>query len=428
MFPDSANLNLVRTNKIKINSELACNLLFPSKRGGILHKNPPLMEGFMYLPRIITKKIRSTLAQKSVLLLGPRQTGKSSLIREELKPDRVFNLLDQSTFLMLTRRPSTLRESLKESDKFVVIDEIQKLPSLMDEVHLMIEEMKVKFLLTGSSARKLRRSYTKLMGGRTRSLQIHPFVYPEIRAHFDLKKILSYGTLPNVFFSTDHNAELTDYVGDYLQQEIVAEALTRGVDQYSRFLSHIASCAVQTVNIEGLSRDSQISPSSTRRYLEILSDTMIATQLECWKLGAKRKAASTTKLVFFDVGVVNTLLDIPQYSPVNPNAGMQLEQYIGQELLAYRDYSDQKELLNFWRSTDKFEVDFILNDTAIEVKHSDHISEKELKGLAAIDQEGDWAHKIVVSRDPHRRKIGTFEILPVQEFLEDLWAGRFKRR
>ena len=154
---------------------------------------------------------------------------------------------------------------------------------------------------------------------------------------------------------------------------------------------------------------------------------MIATQLECWKLGTKRKAASTTKLVFFDVGVVNTLLDISHYSPVNPNAGMQLEQYIGQELLAYRDYSDKKETLNFWRSTDKCEVDFILNDTAIEVKHTDHISEKELKGLAAIDQEGEWAHKIVVSRDPHRRKIGSFEILPVQDFLEDLWTGRFSR-
>jgi predicted AAA+ superfamily ATPase len=140
------------------------------------------------------------------------------------------------------------------------------------------------------------------MGGRTRSIQIHPFVYPEIKAQFDLKKILSFGTLPNVFFSAEPNAELTAYMGDYLQQEILAEALTRGVDQYSRFLSHIASYAVQTVNIDGLSRDSQLTPSSTRRYLEILSDTMIATQLECWKLGTKRKAASTTSRDSFSMG------------------------------------------------------------------------------------------------------------------------------
>ncbi len=380
----------------------------------------------MYYPRIIKKKVEDALRQKSVLLLGPRQTGKSSLIREELKPDKVVNLLDQSTFLNLSRRLSGLRESLKPSDKFIVIDEIQKLPQLMDEIHLMIEEQGRRFLLTGSSARKLRRSYTKLMGGRTRSIYMHPFVYPEIRVDFDLGKILGYGTLPGVYLSEDPFADLIDYVGDYLQQEILAEAVTRGVDQYSRFLTQIASCATQTLNIEKIANDAQLAPSSTRRYLEILADTMIAEQLECWNRGTKRKAASTTKLVFFDIGVANALLDIDGYSPQNPNAGWQFEQYVGQELLAYRDYSDKRLHLSFWRSTDKFEVDYILGENcAIEVKHTEHVTERDLKGLQAIAGEKKWKYKLVVSRDKERRRIGDVEILPIVEFLNDLWADRF---
>jgi len=376
----------------------------------------------MYYSRFIKKKIEKALASKSVLLLGPRQTGKSSLIREELAPDRVFNLLDQSTFLQISRRLSSLRESLRPEDKLIVIDEIQKLPQLMDEIHLMIEEQKKRFLLTGSSARKLRRSYTKLMGGRTRSIYMHPLIHRELGKDFDLARVLSYGCLPHVWLSPEPFAELVDYVGDYLQQEILAEAVTRGIDQYSRFLTQIATATTQILNIDGLSRDSQLAPSTTRRYLEILSDTMVATQIEPWQAGKKRKAITSTKLLFFDVGVVNALLEIDGYNPRSNDAGWQLEQYIGQELLAYCDYSDRNIKLNFWRSTDKCEVDYVLGDAvAIEVKHTASVTEKDLKGLTAIHAEGKWRHKIVVSRDPIPRRIGDIDILPVEEFLQRLW-------
>ena len=376
----------------------------------------------MYYTRFIAKKIEKALASKSVLLLGPRQTGKSSLVREELAADRVFNLLDQSTFLQLSRRLSSLRESLRPEDKLIVIDEIQKLPQLMDEIHLMIEEQKKRFLLTGSSARKLRRSYTNLMGGRTRSIYMHPLIHRELGKEFDLARALSYGCLPHVWLSADPFAELVDYVGGYLQQEILAEAVTRGVDQYSRFLTQIATTTTQILNIDGLSRDSQLAPSTTRRYLEILSDTMVATQIEPWRAGKKRKAITSTKLLFFDVGVVNALLEIDGYNPRSNDAGWQLEQFIGQELLAYCDYSDRNIKLNFWRSTDKCEVDYILGDAvAIEVKHTSSVTEKDLKGLTAIHAEGKWRHKIVVSRDPIPRRIGDIDILPVEEFLQRLW-------
>ena len=376
----------------------------------------------MYYSRFIKKKIEKALASKSVLLLGPRQTGKSSLIREELAPDRVFNLLDQSTFLQISRRLSSLRESLRPEDKLIVIDEIQKLPQLMDEIHLMIEEQKKRFLLTGSSARKLRRSYTKLMGGRTRSIYMHPLIHRELGKDFDLARVLSYGCLPHVWLSPEPFAEIVDYVGDYLQQEILAEAVTRGIDQYSRFLTQIATATTQILNIDGLSRDSQLAPSTTRRYLEILSDTMVATQIDPWQAGKKRKAITSTKLLFFDVGVVNALLEIDGYNPRSNDAGWQLEQYIGQELLAYCDYSDRNIKLNFWRSTDKCEVDYVLGDAvAIEVKHTASVTEKDLKGLTAIHAEGKWRHKIVVSRDPIPRRIGDIDILPVEEFLQRLW-------
>jgi predicted AAA+ superfamily ATPase len=380
----------------------------------------------LYLPRIIREKVERTLQEKSVLLLGPRQTGKSSLLRHELQPDKVVNLLDQSTFLTLTRRLSSLRESLKPTDKFIVIDEIQKLPQLMDEIHLMIEEQGRRFLLTGSSARKLRRSYTKLMGGRTRSIYMHPLVSAELGDSFDLTKILSHGTLPSVYLSKNPYAELIDYVGDYLQQEILAEAVTRGVDQYSRFLTQIAARTTQILNIEKLAADAQVSPSTTRRYLEILQDTMIAEQLECWSGSRKHKAISSTKLVFFDVGVVNALLEIDSYNPLNPNAGWQLEQFIGQELLAYRDYSAHQVKVNFWRSVDRHEVDYILNDRiAIEVKHTNQVTERDLKGLKAISDSHKWKRKIVISQDTEPRYIDDIEVLPVRVFLKMLWDNQF---
>lgn len=386
------------------------------------------MRLIMYYARFITKKIEKTLANKSVLLLGPRQTGKSSLIREELAADRVFNLLDQSTFLQFSRRLSSLRESLRPEDKLIVIDEIQKLPQLMDEIHLLIEEQKKRFLLTGSSARKLRRSYTKLMGGRTRSIYMHPLVYSELGNDFDLARALSYGCLPHVWLSPEPFSELVDYVGDYLQQEILAEAVTRGIDQYARFLTQIATTTTQILNVDGLSRDSQLAPSTTRRYLEILSDTMVATQILPWQGGKKRKAISSTKILFFDVGVVNALLDIDGYNPRSNDAGWQFEQFIGQELLAYTEYSDRNMKLNFWRSTDKHEVDYVLGDAvAIEVKHSASVTEKDLRGLAAISAEGKWRHKIVVSRDPIPRRVSEIDILPVEEFLQRLWNNDLTR-
>jgi predicted AAA+ superfamily ATPase len=395
----------------------------PPLSGGFIDKIIHLAEP-VYLPRLLERSINATLAKKSVLVLGPRQTGKSSLIRNAIPVDRTFSLLDQSTFTNLSRRPSSLRESLKETDRVIAVDEIQKLPQLMDEIHLMIEEQGKRFLLTGSSARKLRRTHTGLMAGRARSLHLHPFVTAELD-DYTLERVLSFGMLPPVVHSDTPGSDLTDYVGDYLQQEILAEALTRSIDQYSRFFSQVATMATQVLNIEKLASDAQLAPTTVRRFLDILTDTLIAMPLEPWREGGRRKAVAASKLIFFDVGVVNALLGTPRYSERDRNAGWQFEQFIGQELWAYRDYRKRDAALSFWRSTDKHEVDFILDGrVAIEVKHTSFVTPRDLKGLVAIADEGRKLRRIVVSRDPAARRIEGIEILPYREFLSELWNDR----
>ena len=378
----------------------------------------------MYVSRLLEEQVATTLRKKSVLVLGPRQTGKSSMIRQAMKVDRTFNLLDQSTFTNLSRHPSSLRESLQESDRLVAIDEIQKLPRLMDEVHLMIEEEGRRFLLTGSSARKLRRTHTGLMAGRARSLYLHPFVTAEL-GEYPLDRLLSFGMLPPVVQSETPGDDLADYVGDYLQQEILAEALTRNIEQYSRFFSHVASMATQILNVEKLASDAQLAPTTVRRFLDILTDTLIAIQLEPWRKGRRRKPVSASKLLFFDVGVVNALLGIHRYTERDSNAGWQFEQFIGQELWAYRDYCERQSALTFWRSTDQYEVDYVFGDrVAIEVKHTAFVTARDLRGLATIAEEDKTLRRMVVSRDSTPREIEGIEILPYRTFLAQLWAGQ----
>lgn len=377
----------------------------------------------MYIYRIIGKKLEETLRRKSVLLLGPRQSGKSQLVAHQIKADRVVNLLDQTTFTNLSRRPSSLRESLGAGDQLIAIDEIQKLPQLMDEIHLMIESEKRRFLLTGSSARKLRRTYTQLMAGRTRSMRMRALVSAEI-PDFDLTRVLSFGCLPSIYTSPEPYEDLQDYIGDYLQQEILAEALTRNIDHYSRFLAQIAGCATQVLNYEKLASDAQLSATTVRRYIDVLSDTLIAEAIEPWSKGKKRKAISASKLFFFDLGIVNALLGVRQYSGRDANAGWQFEQFIAQEILAYRDYVSRDLSINFWRSADKYEVDFVLGGAvAVEAKHTNLATERDLRGLIAIGEEAAFKRRILVSQDPHPRILNGIEIMNFRSFLRQLWSG-----
>ena len=242
--------------------------------------------------------LTSDLKTKSVLLLGPRRTGKSKLIEQSLKPDFTYDLLHADTFRELSANPEKIRQRIHSKTKLVVIDEIQKLPLLMDEVHSLIEKTNVRFILTGSSARKLKRNYTGLMAGRARMRQLFPFVSSELGKIFDLHKVLNYGSLPPVYLSEEPIDELKDYVGLYLKEEILSEALVRKIDNFSRFLTSAALTNGQILNFENVGSDAQVPARTIREYYTILTDTLMGYMLEPIHSTKNRKSIATGKFIF----------------------------------------------------------------------------------------------------------------------------------
>jgi len=363
------------------------------------------------------------LDQKSYFLFGPRQTGKTSLLRS-LLPDAIYiNLLELDTYADISARPHLLRERIREGTRLVVIDEVQKIPSLLDEVHHLIESKGVKFLLTGPSARALRKRGTNLLGGRARSRHLHPFSWIELGAHFSLTQALSTGLLPGIYFSDDRQADLRAYVGDYLREEIASEGAVRNVPVFSRFLYVAGHCHVKLINYEKIANDARTPSSTVRSYFQILRDTLIGYPLEPWGRGSRRKEVATSKFYFFDNGVAQHLQNRRELAPGTPEFGEAFEAYIFHELKTFIDYEDPSLELHFWRTTTGLEVDFILGSKiAIEVKASSLVSNSDLKGLKAIRSESpDLKKCIVVSLEPVARTVDDIEIFPYQEFLARLW-------
>lgn len=368
------------------------------------------------------------LKKRSILLLGPRRTGKSTLIREEIPlPKIVFNLLEADTFQRLAIRSSTIRESLNGKHDLIVIDEVQKLPSLMDEVHLMIEEKKIRFLLTGSSARKIKRSYTSLMAGRAKTMKLMPFCYREI-PDFDLKKRLLYGALPPVWLSEDPWEELLNYTGDYLREEIRAEALSRNIEGFSRFLIQAALTNTELLNFESIGSDAQVPPRTIREYYSILEDTLVGILLNpivLKKTKHMRKVVSKAKFYFFDTGVVHNLIGQKTLAEGTDAFGRAFEHFIFQELYTYQSYFRRDGLLNFWRDHGGHEVDFILdNQIGIEVIGTPFATEKHLKGFKALGEILKTKKMILVTCDPHKRRNVNVKIYPYQKFLKELWEKK----
>ena len=364
------------------------------------------------------------LAKKSHFLFGPRQTGKSFLIHQSLPGVRVYDLLDTSIYLALSQNPLRLSQELTPKDRMVVIDEIQRIPDLLNEVHRLIETRRIKFLLTGSSARKLRRGGVNLLGGRARTKHLHPLTYKELGKDFDLSQALTRGTLPSIYFSDDPRADLQSYAGTYLEQEIVAEGATRNVPAFSRFLKVAALCNGTIVNFTNVANDAQVPRTTVYEYFRILQDTLILHEVPAWRLSRKRKPLASSKYYFFDVGVVG-MLQGRTIRPGTPEYGEAFETYLAHELFSYRDYRTG-DPVSFWRSTSGFEVDFILGDhTAIEVKAKGNVSSQDLKTLKALAEEGKLKRYLVVSFEPRKRQVGEVTVLPWQVFLTELWNGKY---
>jgi predicted AAA+ superfamily ATPase len=369
--------------------------------------------------------ISGLLKKRSFFLLGPRQTGKTSLIQHILPDVLFFDLLDSSNYLALSREPNRLAEEIGSSVKRVVIDEIQRLPSLLNEVQRLIETRNVNFLLTGSSTRKLRRGGINLLGGRARVKYLHPLTYHELGDKFNLNHAMERGLLPSIYFSDDPRADLKSYSGLYLQQEIMAEGATRNIPAFSRFLKIAAHNNGGIVNFTNVASDAQVARTTVYEYYEILKDTLILRELTPWRKTVKRKPLASSKYYFFDVGVVSALQGRP-FLPGTPEFGEAFETYIMHELSCCSDYISG-EPLSFWRSSSGFEVDFIIGDhTAVEVKAKKNVSPQDIKSLRALREEKLLKRFVCVCLETRSREVDGIRILPYTEFLTSLWAGEYK--
>lgn len=378
--------------------------------------------------------LKSPLNDLSLLLLGPRQTGKSTLLRALYPTSTFFDLLDPELFRDLNKSPLLLKELVGKGEaKPIVIDEIQKLPELIDVVHLLIEENKSqRFILTGSSARKLKKQGQNLLGGRAYPLSLHPITSQEFLSAGDkvIDSLVQIGGLPSVLTANNPQRVLKAYVGIYLQEEIKAEGYARNLSDFSKFLEVAALTNSEQLDFAGVARDVQLSPRTVAAYYSILQDTLLGYLLEPFKETKSRKAVSTPKFYYFDVGVCNFLSGRENISKGTPEYGKALEHFIFTELIAYKDYHEKPVDVFYWRSTSQFEVDFIIRLKSkkligIEVKGSNHIDSDDLKGFKAFEEDVKLSKKIVVCNEKNPRLIqDQFQVMPYQWFCKLLWDGQ----
>lgn len=365
--------------------------------------------------------------RESAFLWGPRQTGKSTLLSMQFPSAKRYDLLLSSEFNRLSARPALLREELLAAlpfDEPVIIDEIQKIPALLDEVQWLIVNHEIAFILCGSSARKLKRGAANLLGGRALRYELFPLVSVEI-PQFDLMRALDHGLMPRHYFAENPTKMIAAYIGDYLKEEIAAEALTRNVPAFSRFLPAAAFSNGEVVNYTAIASDCGVSLPTVKSYFEILEDTLIGRFLPSFRHRPKRRVIQAPKFSFFDVGVAGALSRRGDITMPSEAFGRAFEQLIYQELVAHRHYSGLEYDLTYWRTASGIEVDFILGDgaVAIEVKGVDEVKDRHCSGLKSFC--GEYAPKraIIVSCDRQPRKMGTIDVLPWRDFLAQLWAG-----
>ena len=304
----------------------------------------------------------------------------------------------------------------------VVIDEVQKLPSLLDEVHRLIETRKMRFVLTGSSTRKLKRGYANLLGGRAWMANLYPLTRAEIPG-FELPRFLRYGGLPPVVISDEAGEELHAYVRTYLHEEIQAEGFVRRLPAFSRFLTTAALTNGQMLNFAKIGSDTGLPAATVREHYFLLEDTLVGFLLPAWVKSKKRKAISTAKFYFFDTGVVHALTGTETLERNSDLYGRSFEQFLAMELRAYFGYRRRHEPISYWRSTAGHEVDFVIGDhTGVEVKATRKVNVSDLRGLQALAEEKIVRRLLLVSEDPVETKRGPIRCITWQRFLDELWA------
>jgi uncharacterized protein len=365
-----------------------------------------------------------------LFLWGARQTGKSTLLKK-LYPDALwFDLLLADVYQRLVNNPTLIRETvLANPDKsIVIIDEIQRIPEILNEIHWLITFTKTQFIMSGSSARKILRSEANLLGGRALRYELFPLISQEI-PDFDLIKALNNGLLPRHYLATNPKKMISAYVGNYLRDEIIGEAKIRNATVFSQFLEAAAFSNGEMVNYTNIAAECGVSAPTIKEYFQILQDTLIGRFVPAYQKKPKRRVITAPKFYFFDVGIVNFLLKRGKIEMGTEVFGNAFEHFIYKEIYAHSSYSGLDYEISYWRTASQIEIDFVLgkNEVAIEVKASNTINSRHLKGLKAFIEEYKVNHALLICNENLPRKQGDIWILPWRVFLEKLWGGELIR-
>ncbi|MBU4253606.1 MAG: AAA family ATPase [Acidobacteria bacterium] len=369
--------------------------------------------------------------KQSAFLWGPRKIGKSFYLKDTFPDSLLFDFLKTDLVLEFTKRPSLLREQiLAKSEnllKFpIILDEVQKVPPIMDEVHWLIENKGLSFILCGSSARKLKRGKANLLGGRAWRYEMFPLVTREL-GDVDLLRILNQGMIPDHYLQDHYQKSLRGYIRDYLKEEVFDEGLTRNIPAFARFFDAVGYSHGELINYSNIARDCGVDAKTVKEYYQILIDTLLGRMVEPFKRKQSRQIITKApKFYLFDVGVAGNMVKRHLLEEKGELFGKAFEHFIFTELAAHSSYSDLHYTINFWRTRSGQEVDFILDEgrIAVEIKGKSHIDSKDMKGLVAFIDEYSPQKALIVCNEKMERLHGEIRIYPWRKFLNDLWEGR----
>jgi uncharacterized protein len=372
--------------------------------------------------------------RRHVLLLGPRQTGKSTLLGA-LDPELTLNLASLGTFRDYVAQPERLERELAAAPattRTVLIDEVQRVPALLDGIQAIVDAKprRFRFLLSGSSARKLRRGHANLLPGRIAVHYLHPLLARELGADFNLDRVLAHGSLPGIYADKDQLSRSTllrSYVDAYLREEVQAEALVRDIGGFSRLLDLVAASSGRVINLHALSRDAAVSYETARRYIDVLEDTLLLFRIPAWSGSDRASLVAHPKLLLFDLGVRNALLRRPLDRPLDDERGLLLEHLVGLELRRREGTIWPEARVYHFRTRRGAEVDFVVSIGrelwAVEVKASTRVDSHDLKGLEAFaDRAGKVHRQVIVFLGARRQRLGDVEAVPLDDFLAELPA------
>ena len=365
----------------------------------------------------------------SVFLFGARQTGKTTLLLSLFPDSRFYDMLENDTYERLRRNPSLLRQELQDckSGEIVIIDEIQLIPELLNEVHWLITRKDIHFILSGSSARKLKRKGVNTLGGRAVRNVLYPLVSAEI-PDFDLVKAVNRGMLPTHYLAPDDRQlqkRLQAYISVYLKEEIAAEALVRRLPSFTRFMEVAALTNGEMVNYRNVAQDCGVDAKTVKEYFNILEQTLVGYIVPAFSRTVKRRISQAPRFYYFDVALPNYLLQRGKMQPGSEDFGHAFEHLLMQEIIAYLGYHDIVNALSYWHTYTGYEVDAVLGDAqvAIEFKSSQEVQSKNLRGLKVFKEEHPSARLIIVSLDVQPRIFHDVEVMPAAHFLQQLWQG-----